>query len=277
MGTTNFDTVAAEAFIDAAAGIGVGVTSGSGAPAGDPGDGNRVYLDTDDGTLYTWDGAAWAAVGGGGLLEGETSADATALGVDADPGAGTDVTVLGNAATATSDGGTAIGARATVADYDVAVGPDAAGGSGSGVAVGASAQAGSNGTAVGKSSSTSGATYGVAVGAEAMATADGAVAIGGAALVEEVNGVAIGNDASAGEGAVAIGEGASASAGHIVFAAGGEPILDLENDGGTYKIGFLGATPMAKPEITGSKGSNAALESLILALADLGLVSDGTT
>lgn len=276
MGTTNFDTVAAEAFIDAAAGIGVGVTSGSGAPAGDPGEGNRVYLDTATGDLYTWDGAAWATVGGS--LEGETSADATVLGVDADPGVGTtDVTVIGNAASVGSDGSVAIGARASAADYEVVIGTDAAGDSGGGVVVGSSAQAGTNSTAVGKSASAAGATYGVAIGAESVATADGAVAIGATATVEEENGVAIGYAATAGEGAVAIGAEAQADPGHVVFAAGGEPILDLENDGGTYKIGFLGATPIPKPEITGSKAGNAALENLILALADLGLVSDGTT
>lgn len=43
------------------------------------------------------------------------------------------------------------------------------------------------------------------------------------------------------------------------------------------KIGFLGATPQSKPTITGSKGANAALGSLVTALAAYGLVTDSTT
>lgn len=42
-------------------------------------------------------------------------------------------------------------------------------------------------------------------------------------------------------------------------------------------IGFLGATPAARQALTGSRGGNAALASLITALATLGLVTDGTT
>ena len=42
-------------------------------------------------------------------------------------------------------------------------------------------------------------------------------------------------------------------------------------------IGFYGTTPGAKPTITGSKGANAALTSLLSALATLGLVTDSTS
>ncbi|MCY7323368.1 MAG: hypothetical protein LH660_16570, partial [Phormidesmis sp. CAN_BIN36] len=42
-------------------------------------------------------------------------------------------------------------------------------------------------------------------------------------------------------------------------------------------LGFFNATPAAKPTVTGSKGGNAALASLITALATLGLVTDTTT
>jgi hypothetical protein len=42
-------------------------------------------------------------------------------------------------------------------------------------------------------------------------------------------------------------------------------------------IGFYGAAAGAKPEITGSKGSNAALTDLIASLAVLGLITDSTT
>ena len=41
------------------------------------------------------------------------------------------------------------------------------------------------------------------------------------------------------------------------------------------KLGFFGSTtPVAKPTITGLKGSNAALGSLITALVALGLITD---
>ena len=38
-----------------------------------------------------------------------------------------------------------------------------------------------------------------------------------------------------------------------------------------------GATPPAKPTVTGSRGGNAALASLLTALASYGLIVDGTT
>lgn len=47
--------------------------------------------------------------------------------------------------------------------------------------------------------------------------------------------------------------------------------------GGVVLMGFNGATPTAKPTITGSRGGNAALASLLSALDTLGLVVDSTT
>ena len=46
---------------------------------------------------------------------------------------------------------------------------------------------------------------------------------------------------------------------------------------GSMRLGFFGSTPAAKPTVTGSRGGNAALASLLTALADLGLVSDSTS
>lgn len=43
------------------------------------------------------------------------------------------------------------------------------------------------------------------------------------------------------------------------------------------KLGFLGSTPIAKPAITGSRGGNAALASLLTQLALLGLITDSTS
>lgn len=46
---------------------------------------------------------------------------------------------------------------------------------------------------------------------------------------------------------------------------------------GASTLGFFNATPVAKPTVTGSRGGNAALASLITALANLGLITDSTT
>lgn len=43
------------------------------------------------------------------------------------------------------------------------------------------------------------------------------------------------------------------------------------------KLAFNGATPVTKPTVTGSRGGNAALASLLTALAQLGLITDSTT
>lgn len=42
-------------------------------------------------------------------------------------------------------------------------------------------------------------------------------------------------------------------------------------------VGFFGATPTTKPTITGSRGGNAALASLLTQLAALGLITNSTT
>lgn len=51
----------------------------------------------------------------------------------------------------------------------------------------------------------------------------------------------------------------------------------VESDGTQALLGFYGATAGAKPVITGSRGGNAALASLLSALAALGLLTDSTT
>jgi hypothetical protein len=51
--------------------------------------------------------------------------------------------------------------------------------------------------------------------------------------------------------------------------------------GGSLKVvgnsGFNNTAPIAKPTVTGSRGGNAALASLLTALADYGLITDGTS
>lgn len=46
---------------------------------------------------------------------------------------------------------------------------------------------------------------------------------------------------------------------------------------GAGAVGFFGAAPIAKPTITGSRGGNAALASLLTQLANYGLITDNTT
>ncbi len=41
--------------------------------------------------------------------------------------------------------------------------------------------------------------------------------------------------------------------------------------------GFFGATPTTKPAVTGSRGGNAALASLLTQLANLGLIVDSSS
>ena len=53
--------------------------------------------------------------------------------------------------------------------------------------------------------------------------------------------------------------------------------LRIRATGSAAAIGFLGATPVARPEVTGSAGGNAALASLLTALANLGLITDSST
>ena len=60
----------------------------------------------------------------------------------------------------------------------------------------------------------------------------------------------------------------------------GTNIARFFGDGKTQihgQVGFQGTSPIAKPTVTGSKGGNAALASLLTALANYGLITDSTT
>ena len=50
-----------------------------------------------------------------------------------------------------------------------------------------------------------------------------------------------------------------------------------EASGSAAAIGFLGAAAVTRPNVTGSRGGNAALASLLTALGNLGLITDSTT
>ena len=65
--------------------------------------------------------------------------------------------------------------------------------------------------------------------------------------------------------------------GEWIVYTGGAANIRATHVGGTPYMSFYGATPVAKPEVTGSRGANAALASLLTQLAALGLITDSTT
>ena len=106
-------------------------------------------------------------------------------------------------------------------------------------------------------------------GASCIASAAFAVCVGGTNnLASGQNAVCIG-----GEGATAAGRGAVAI-GNLAMAPNPG---DIAIGGTGTQIGFLGAAPIARPTVTGSRGGNAALASLLTALATLGLLVDNST
>jgi hypothetical protein len=58
---------------------------------------------------------------------------------------------------------------------------------------------------------------------------------------------------------------------------GGNIIISGTDNGGPAKIGFYATSPITKPTVTGSRGANAALASLLTALSNLGLLTDSST
>lgn len=53
--------------------------------------------------------------------------------------------------------------------------------------------------------------------------------------------------------------------------------IRIDGDSGGVKLGFYAATAVAKQSVTGSRGGNAALADLLTKLANLGLITDGTS
>jgi len=90
-------------------------------------------------------------------------------------------------------------------------------------------------------------------------------------------------------GAVGGGAGTGGSSGSVAIKAGNPGTgsggsVQIQNSSGLARIqvndigiGFFGGTTTAKPTVTGSRGGNAALASLLTALATLGLLTDSTT
>ncbi len=72
---------------------------------------------------------------------------------------------------------------------------------------------------------------------------------------------------------------------HLLLVPGAaQTFTDTQTFNGTVTLGgsgaqvaFYGAVPVSKPTVSGSRGGNAALESLLTALASLGLIVNNTT
>lgn len=69
---------------------------------------------------------------------------------------------------------------------------------------------------------------------------------------------------------------------HVTMGAGANLILDTATGSKigtstTQKMGFWNATPVVKPTVTGSRGGNAALASLLTQLATMGLLTDSSS
>lgn len=74
---------------------------------------------------------------------------------------------------------------------------------------------------------------------------------------------------------VIIGGGLSTTGGKLMTAGAGATCLQWGVSG--TNIGFLGAAPVARQTVSGSRASGAALTSLLTALANLGLITDSTS
>ena len=71
-------------------------------------------------------------------------------------------------------------------------------------------------------------------------------------------------------GGISLGDGSGAPDIHLTYASGG---LKVDSSA----LGFFNTTPTSKPTVTGSRGGNAALASLLTALANLGLITDSSS
>jgi hypothetical protein len=201
----------------------------------------------------------------------------TAFGVDAQ--AGTNGVGVGAIVRAGADSVT-IGYRASSAGRvgAVVLGKDSAAGADTAVALGPTALAqGLNGVAVGSGARTGTAADSVALGANAQALGYRSVALGQGALV------ASGHDYS-----IAIGNGVATTADHQARIGDADTTVVIPGNfrqvGGSGlfgsaggKLGFFGSAGINRPTITGSRGGNSTLASLLTLLASMGLITDSTT
>jgi hypothetical protein len=225
-------------------------------------------------------------------------------------------TTLGAGASANFSGATALGGHASVSGVNgTAVGANSTADS-SGVAVGATASAVPLGVAIGYQARTSSpAVGGVAVGRNANAQAANAVALGADAVGAGTGSVAAGSGALAYQDGIALGREAAATAvAAVAIGAEAQALYDrsvalgpgsettaadqialgtpdsttvipgaLRQHGDATigamdsTVGFFGEAGTSQPVVSGSRGGNALLGSLITHLANLGLIDDQTT
>lgn len=226
------------------------------------------------------------------LIEARDSSDAVVFGVSADGRTITTPTriAIGSSASATGNQSTAIGLGASSGGVDgIAVGPLATAAGDFSIALGLSASAS--------------VSNGIAIGALALCNQAASAAIGsGQTLASNemawgcINGLgAVANVRLTGHSDVqprsmsqivntwvsSVDATRTVRTQFLVNDAAnpttGREYLRGETDGSNALIGFLGASAIARPTVTGSRGGNAALASLLTALANLGLVTDSTT
>lgn len=221
--------------------------------------------------------AAHAGATAVGALAQALGVNATAFGANAQASASA---LAAGALTLAGTEGVAIGYRANSSGVSgaVAVGKDALATAASALALGPTALAqGPNGIAVGSGARAGVAGDGVALGASAQALGYRSVALGQGALV------AAGHDYS-----IAIGAGVQTTAAHQARIGDSATTVVVPGNfrqvGGSAlfgaagsKLGFYGSAGITKPTVTGSRGGNATLASLLTLLASMGLIVDGTT
>lgn len=246
-------------------------------------------------------GASASATGLGSSAIGKsaTSADdrSTAVGW-ATVATGSNSTALSGSASATGDLTTALGALAAAAgDEGVAVGVSATTGISSklrNTAIGTfSTAAGTDAVAVGRSTGASAAST-TALGAGATASADDATAVGALSIAGSAACTSVGKSTATADGGTALGKSAQVFGTHTNSVAIGRDsrstaaqcttlgrvggtaaqIQDLQVSGG---FGANGTAPQVAPAVTGSRGGNVALASLLTTLAAIGLITDSTT
>jgi hypothetical protein len=237
----------------------------------------------------TASGNGSTAIGRGAIAGGDGG---IAIGNQARSGTGTGAFVLGTFNNTASN----------FANIFVA-GVNAAATGAAAVAVGRGASAGTDGVAVGDGATASG-NRAVGIGASASATHSEAIAIGRLATSAANGDVCIGASLSNNtqrnlriQGQIAgvngrdhwsitstvTGTTDGTETTRQVFSTRGagapREVFRIEGQVGSTApmIGFLGASAVARPTVTGSRGGNAALASLLTQLAALGLITDSTT
>lgn len=260
-------------------------------------------------TLFAGDGGSSGGIGGPALVRGGDAGAAGVAGGEARVrgGAGTSTTspggaaiLQGGAAGSTGSGGDASvlggtptdgnGGAVSLLGADGVSGATNRNGGQATVGAGDAALAGTGGSAfVTAGSGGATGTAGVAhlqggAGGSTSGTGGNAMVEGGAAATHGDGGsVLINGGAAASTGGAKTGGSITLTPGALA-GGGADGTVKLKTAGGTTRIevdstglGFFATAPVAKPTITGSRGGNAALASLLTGLANLGLITDSTT